>query len=1517
MNEDTLKLNLSPIATEPYNVFNDAPKVKYLTSDDLQRQVRISPDWIENVGIKSTGAYKTPNRIADFGTSVAQGATQIPGRTVEVLAETAGNFLLNPESIHVVTPIGAKTLGSFIPESLTEKLAGYRYPWEPIARRLMTDSFENLQQRDLANELYAMQKGIDPEQWQNELGRALGESWLYAGQIAATSAIGAPQIGIGLTIAEMTGDYAHETASQYVERTGDKDFENFTSDDAKLSSALAYGAIGTAIEFTGGVEPLLMGSLKRVGLRSSVGKAILKTGAEEGLEEFAQGMLEQFLRSSDGTATQTWGEAFKESLKGAVYGAVIGGAIGGPAFYINRRNLVKGLRRAFPDATNANLTKIANTMIETTANQTHPDSRLIDNLKAKIRAMYADAEIVDDAIIDSTTNLEYSLISMDALERGIDIAEHPIFQGEVNELGWFREGIPEHRRTEINKYIADINDLTNKIQAENAKETKDWDKIDELETKLEFLRSQSLDRLEGLVIADRAELRKMLQEQQDELTRRRMLRLTQEQARKAAQRQDVLDERASEMERRAEEKRIARQNKIELQKALREIRAEQRAQALKNRLMDVARIEAASDESLRAVLIEAGYLKDVVDKLKPRTLRSQVKQLQDANLDLLQSESTRLNQETLNLADENARLDEVNPKYTGETINIDGKERTVYNSNGERIAKSEPALRNFWNWFGDSKVVDKDGRPLVVYHGTKDIFDTFETKRDNRYDSGQLGTGFYFTDSKESAEDYADWKRGNGDKIVMPLYVKSEKPLVLEKDTERLGTFGRRISKQLGIKIPESANLIGQSESDAITEKATSLGYDGVIAETNFGETYYVAFEPNQIKSTQNRGTFSPNIGNIYFQTAYAGSRVDYDRPSLEAIGSGEGNQAHGWGLYYALNPEIALGYMNRFTEYSNPLSFNGKQYEYGKDLAYVPLQELKSGEKTLEQLKTEYQENVQNLTQYAQEAKESNDAYWERQWTEQAQDTKNVSDFLNGLENITKDDIKIIGGQVHKVDIPEMDVLLDEQKLLKDQTPFVKRALKQVAKEAGIGLDLQHSNGKYVYDNIANAVGSPKQASELLEKYGIKGITYDGRQDGRCFVIFNPKDVKVLRKKFDELGNVLFQTQNQTGIERSGPRGAYIPEYRFIQKAATMDASTLSHELAHDWMQENFRWLRSGKASPEFKEMWGGVERALGIRENELRVPQKASEEFARAYEGWILNRKDWTKGLNVDGSDRDKMVKAFESYQAELRGIYNSLQNKYFKQTWGEYAQLKPEIESWFERQLNITDVDARERRGELTPAQANQERIDNAINQLIENGDKDIQGLKEIQTLNDTSRYEVPGGNKNSLQERLGILAKEIDENGMLVNPKYDTHRDMMKVAQDADTFVKTRQQDALDIINGIKPETDELFASDLYTALERLAIENSDMNLFEELRTSEMANRIAKELGQRVAGFRQMKADGVDVMSAIKSLDRQYAKIAERNNAQIEEALELYEQAINNQDAKEMKNLDKFLSELECK
>ena len=35
------------------------------------------------------------------------------------------------------------------------------------------------------------------------------------------------------------------------------------------------------------------------------------------------------------------------------------------------------------------------------------------------------------------------------------------------------------------------------------------------------------------------------------------------------------------------------------------------------------------------------------------------------------------------------------------------------NSLGEPIADNEQTLQNFWNWFGDSKMVDEQGRPIV------------------------------------------------------------------------------------------------------------------------------------------------------------------------------------------------------------------------------------------------------------------------------------------------------------------------------------------------------------------------------------------------------------------------------------------------------------------------------------------------------------------------------------------------------------------------------------------------------------------------------------------------------------------------------------------------------------------------------------------------------------------------------------------------------------------------------------
>ena len=77
------------------------------------------------------------------------------------------------------------------------------------------------------------------------------------------------------------------------------------------------------------------------------------------------------------------------------------------------------------------------------------------------------------------------------------------------------------------------------------------------------------------------------------------------------------------------------------------------------------------------------------------------------------------------------------------------------NSLGEKIIPDDDPvkLQNFWNWFDDSKVVDEQGRPLVVYHGTNNKFDTFDKLKIGS-NAGFAGGGFYFSEIQESPSQY-------------------------------------------------------------------------------------------------------------------------------------------------------------------------------------------------------------------------------------------------------------------------------------------------------------------------------------------------------------------------------------------------------------------------------------------------------------------------------------------------------------------------------------------------------------------------------------------------------------------------------------------------------------------------------------------------------------------------------------------------------------------------------------------
>ncbi len=163
----------------------------------------------------------------------------------------------------------------------------------------------------------------------------------------------------------------------------------------------------------------------------------------------------------------------------------------------------------------------------------------------------------------------------------------------------------------------------------------------------------------------------------------------------------------------------------------------------------------------------------------------------------------------------------------------------------------------FKKWFGDSKVVDESGKPLVVYHGTNADFDTFDKKKiGSATDDGLWGKGFYFG-NKETPY-------GNKQ---MQVYLKMQNPFIVNnfKTVEDIANYLDVDESNFRI---DANNLIhfSQPQVNQITSHIISKGHDGVIVNQGTWNEY-VVFEPNQIKSVNNQGIFDKSNPNIYFQT--------------------------------------------------------------------------------------------------------------------------------------------------------------------------------------------------------------------------------------------------------------------------------------------------------------------------------------------------------------------------------------------------------------------------------------------------------------------------------------------------------------------------------------------------------------------------------------------------------------------------------------------------------------------------
>jgi len=181
----------------------------------------------------------------------------------------------------------------------------------------------------------------------------------------------------------------------------------------------------------------------------------------------------------------------------------------------------------------------------------------------------------------------------------------------------------------------------------------------------------------------------------------------------------------------------------------------------------------------------------------------------------------------------------------------------------------------FREWFGDSKVVDDGGNPLIVYHGTRQEFDVFDMSRTGEntpYTEDDL-SGAHFHSDYEDAEFYTepedlDGNQREGDSPrVIEAYLSLQNPLTVDVEKNETNYFDQNTSRLL----------------DAMEDGE----HDGIIVNGKDGSLYFVP-AAEQIKSaTDNTGAFDPSDPSIIrepgseFETGQ--SDDDADIPVLDA----------------------------------------------------------------------------------------------------------------------------------------------------------------------------------------------------------------------------------------------------------------------------------------------------------------------------------------------------------------------------------------------------------------------------------------------------------------------------------------------------------------------------------------------------------------------------------------------------------------------------------------------------------
>lgn len=223
----------------------------------------------------------------------------------------------------------------------------------------------------------------------------------------------------------------------------------------------------------------------------------------------------------------------------------------------------------------------------------------------------------------------------------------------------------------------------------------------------------------------------------------------------------------------------------------------------------------------------------------------------------------------------------------------------------------------FKRWFGDSVAVDENGTPLVLYHGSNKGFSKFENRpsfrqdeRGHKYET--TPAAFFFTPEKDTARMFAKDRvlidknlRGEsgGRAQTREFYLSTKNPLNFTIDDathQALREEGRYFVRQhepnpyaaeiigdiTGYDPPQTWREVQQALDDPkIVAALKAEGFDGAKLAEEGGAESWAVFDPHQIKSPKNKGTFDPKNPSVLREDAATGAPLAAAEDTVRADG--------------------------------------------------------------------------------------------------------------------------------------------------------------------------------------------------------------------------------------------------------------------------------------------------------------------------------------------------------------------------------------------------------------------------------------------------------------------------------------------------------------------------------------------------------------------------------------------------------------------------------------------------------